>query len=109
MVLLDTFPVGVMQFSVAVNEGMHAARSQKFIQGEAFQTLTWMRAVGGIMFFVGGVIPLTWFVVSRFGSLKAAVDSLPVTRPIYEEVVREEVVHEPGAPSPLDAVPALRK
>ena len=38
--------------------------------------LTWMRAVGGVIFFFGGVIPLLYFMLTRLNSLKA-------TTPIY--------------------------
>jgi hypothetical protein len=34
--------------------------------------LTWMRAVGGVVFFIGGVIPLLYFMLTRLNSLKAA-------------------------------------
>lgn len=108
MVLLDTFPAGILQFMAVLEGGMVYARSQQFIEGSTFQTLTWMRAVGGVMFFVGGVTPLAWFALSRMGSLKAAVERLPDTRPIYDEI-EESIEHEPAAPSPLDLRPALRK
>jgi len=44
---------------------------QRFINSREFQTLTWLRIVGGSLFIVGGVIPLVWFIVSRRKSLKA--------------------------------------
>ena len=71
MVLMDTFPAGVLQFRSVVENGYWVARSQEFILGSAFQVLTWMRAVGGVLFFAG-VIPLLYFMISRLNSLKAA-------------------------------------
>ena len=32
--------------------------------------MTWLRIVGGSLFTVGGVFPLTWFVLKQFGHLK---------------------------------------
>jgi nitric oxide reductase subunit B len=72
MVTMDTFPAGVLQFKSVVENGYWAARSQEFILGGPFQVLTWMRAVGGSVFFFGGVIPLFYFMITRLNSLKAA-------------------------------------
>jgi nitric oxide reductase subunit B len=72
MVTLDTFPAGVLQFKSVVENGYWFARSQEFILGGTFQILTWMRAVGGTVFFFGGVIPLLYFMITRMNSLKAA-------------------------------------
>ena len=71
MVVMDTFPAGVLQFKSVVENGYWVARSQEFILGSTFQVLTWMRAVGGVLFFAG-VIPLLYFMISRLNSLKAA-------------------------------------
>jgi nitric oxide reductase subunit B len=72
MVTMDTFPAGVLQFKSVVENGYWVARSQEFILGGPFQILTWMRAVGGTVFFFGGVIPLLYFMITRMNSLKAA-------------------------------------
>jgi nitric oxide reductase subunit B len=88
MVVLDLFPAGVHQFLEVVNNGLWSARSAEFINGEAFQTMTWLRIIGGSIFTVGGVIPLTWIVVSAAGHLKSArqdVKSEPVTKEEPEE------------------------
>lgn len=71
MVLLDLFPAGILQFQAVLERGLWFARSQEFVLSTPFQTLTWMRAVGGAIFVVGGVVPLFWFVVSRQFLLKA--------------------------------------
>ena len=41
-----------------------------FIESNGFQTLTWLRIIGGSVFTIGGVIPLTWFIASRITKLK---------------------------------------
>jgi len=71
MIVMDTFPAGVLQFKSVVENGYWVARSQEFILGGTFQILTWMRAVGGVLFFAG-VVPLLYFMISRLNSLKAA-------------------------------------
>lgn len=70
MVLLDLFPAGIYQFKTVTEQGLWYARSSAFIESNGFQTLTWMRIVGGSIFTVGGVIPLVWFVTSRRKGLK---------------------------------------
>ncbi|MCG3172913.1 MAG: hypothetical protein GMKNLPBB_01085 [Myxococcota bacterium] len=70
MVLMHTLPLGVAQFMLVLREGYAAARSHTFVEGPLFQTLTWMRAIGGVTFFLGGVVPLVWFFLSRANSLK---------------------------------------
>lgn len=70
MVLLDLFPAGVLQLNAVLEKGLWFGRSNEFIESTPFQTLTWMRIVGGSLFVVGGVIPLAWFIVSRAASLK---------------------------------------
>ena len=70
MVLLDLFPAGIYQFETVTGKGLWFARSNSFVDGPGFQTLTWLRIVGGSIFTVGGVIPLTWFITSRRKGLK---------------------------------------
>jgi len=73
MVLLDLFPAGLLQLNTVIEKGLWFARSSEFIESSAFQTLTWMRIVGGAIFTIGGVIPLTWFILSRRKDLKGAI------------------------------------
>jgi len=70
MVLLDLFPAGILQFNAVLENGLWFARSNRFIGTSVFQTLTWLRIVGGSVFVVGGVAPLAWFIVSRHKNLK---------------------------------------
>ena len=87
MVVMDTFPAGVLQFKSVVENGYWVARSQEFILGSTFQALTWMRAVGGVLFFAG-VIPLLYFMISRLNSLKAASTEHRSEEPV---LIKEEV------------------
>ncbi|MDQ3263352.1 MAG: cbb3-type cytochrome c oxidase subunit I [Myxococcota bacterium] len=75
MVVLDLFPAGILQLSAVLENGLWYGRSQAFIQSTAFQSLTWMRSIGGAVFLLGGVVPLTWFMISRWRSLKPAVEA----------------------------------
>jgi nitric oxide reductase subunit B len=73
MVVLDLFPVGVHQLIVAMgDQGYAFARSNAYLHGEVFQTYTWLRAPGALLFFFFGVLPLTYFMVSRWFMLKPA-------------------------------------
>lgn len=75
MVVLDLFPVGIHQLNVAMEEGLAYARSNAYIEGSTFQTFTWLRGIGAALFFFGGVLPLVWFMVTRWFSLKPAQDA----------------------------------
>ena len=73
MVVMDLFPAGLHQLFAAMEQGLWYARSQEFVQSPAFQTMTWLRIVGGTLFTLGGVFPLTWFVLRQLKGLKPAV------------------------------------
>jgi nitric oxide reductase subunit B len=64
MVLLDLFPAGILQFQAVVEKGLWYGRSAEFIDSDTFQNLTWLRIIGGSIFVIGGVIPLTWAIGS---------------------------------------------
>ncbi len=80
MLLLDTLPVGLVQLGVVLEDGYASARSADFIGGSTFQTLTWMRAVGGWIFTFGGVVPIAWFMISRWKHVKGARPEVVVDR-----------------------------
>ena len=72
MVVLDLFPAGILQLQACLERGLWYARSQAFVQGTAFQTLTWLRIVGGALFVLGGVLPLTAFLLRRLDGLRGS-------------------------------------
>ncbi|MBI3094062.1 MAG: cbb3-type cytochrome c oxidase subunit I [Rhodocyclales bacterium] len=77
MVVIDLFPAGIAQLNEVLAHGLWQARSQAFIEGELFRSLTWARIVGGTVFIFGGVLPLVWFVTTRLASLKPAQAPAP--------------------------------
>ncbi|MCC6465057.1 MAG: cbb3-type cytochrome c oxidase subunit I [Planctomycetes bacterium] len=96
MVLLDTLPAGIAQLSATLEHGLWQARSHEFIESSTFQTLTWMRAVGGVMFFVGGVTPLAWFIISRLRNLKDATPAQAFEQPLLAPETGEHEALEPA-------------
>jgi nitric oxide reductase subunit B len=66
MVMLDLFPVGILQFQATLEHGLWYSRSLAFVDSQTFQRLTWLRAIGGYVFTFGGVVPLFWLIVSRW-------------------------------------------
>lgn len=72
MVVLDLFPAGIHQLMAAIDNGLWYARSQDFIQSTPFQAMTWLRIIGGAVFCIGGVFPLTWFVIKNVIYVKKA-------------------------------------
>jgi nitric oxide reductase subunit B len=95
MVVLDLFPAGLLQLWAVLEHGLWYGRSPEFIQGTTFQTLTWLRAVGGPIFVVGGLLPLAWFTLSRYRMLKPA--SAPLASPALPTPV--EPPAKAGAPT----------
>ena len=98
MVVLDLFPAGAIQFKSVLDHGLWYARSNEFITGSAFESLTWLRGIGASVFIFGGVIPLTWFIVSRSRSLKKGGD-------LFEDFERAENViinNKTGSPKTSD-------
>ncbi len=85
MVLLDLFPAGILQFEAVVDQGLWYSRSAEFIDGDTFQTLTWLRIIGGAVFTLGGVTPLV-YIVSR-----AAMNLKPHVHPVETQNVTERV------------------
>jgi len=88
MVVLDLFPAGAIQFKAVVEQGLWYGRSHHFIENGTFVSLTWLRGIGASVFFFGGVIPLTWFIVTRIRHLKS-------WKPIQDPVDLESSVSEP--------------
>ncbi len=72
MVVMDLFPVGLHQLAATMSRGLAYARSAAYVHGSVFQSLTWLRGVGVLVFVLGGVMPLVWFMVSRWFHLKPA-------------------------------------
>jgi nitric oxide reductase subunit B len=88
MVLLDLFPAGLYQLYTVMDKGLWYGRSSAFIESNAFQTLTWLRIIGGSIFVIGGVIPLTRFIVGGNKKLKQAF-------PLTDAVQRHSEISEP--------------
>lgn len=86
MCLFDLFPAGIHQLNAAMEHGYWFARSEQFIQGLPFQLMTWARIAGGSVFVLGGVLPIAWFMVSRYRALKGQ-GSHPGLRPAEQTAV----------------------
>ncbi|MDI1322042.1 MAG: cbb3-type cytochrome c oxidase subunit I [Algoriphagus sp.] len=90
MVLMDLFPAGIHQLFTVIDKGYWFARSQEFIQSAPFQTMTWLRIVGGSLFFLGGVMPLTWLVLKSAAHLKP---SRPMSTVSVNGSIKKEKVY----------------
>ena len=73
MVMLDLFPAGLWQLYTVMESGLWYARSYAFIESTTFQTLTWLRIIGGALFVVGGVVPLMSFIAGGRRQLKQSL------------------------------------
>lgn len=72
MLLLNIFPAGVYQLVQSIQHGFWYARSEATIQSSFFQMTTWARVVGDVVFVLGGVVPIAYFMVTRLFSLRSA-------------------------------------
>jgi nitric oxide reductase subunit B len=90
MVVLDLFPAGVLQFVAVLDHGFWFARSDAFLLSTQFQLLTWLRGIGTVLFILGGVLPIAWFMVSRARSLKSGAPT------VEERLTGREWVMEPA-------------
>ena len=57
-----------------------------FIESTGFQTLTWLRIVGGSIFTLGGVIPLIWFIIRGNRNLKKGKTGEINVPSVYEKM-----------------------
>ncbi len=87
MVFLDLFPVGIWQFKTVAEKGLWYARSSSFVESSGFQTLTWLRIIGGGLFTLGGVFPLLWLIMKGSTKIKRPIPGL--VKPVGEKPVAE--------------------
>lgn len=102
MGILDLFPVGLHQLNTVMQDGYAYARSEAYIQSAFFANLTMLRGIGVAIFVFGGVLPLVWFMVSRWGSLKA-VQTLEESYVVPTSVLALAPGYRPGAQAPVAA------
>ncbi|WP_326543932.1 nitric-oxide reductase large subunit [Pseudorhodoferax sp.] len=55
MIFLSLLPVGFIQFTASVGEGLWYARSEAFMQQPLLQNLRWIRTFGDVVFIAGGL------------------------------------------------------
>ncbi|MBK8574463.1 MAG: hypothetical protein IPN90_01875 [Elusimicrobia bacterium] len=72
MMALNIFPAGIYQLVQSIQHGFWYARSEAVIQSTFFQVTIWLRVVGDMVFVVGGVLPIVYFMVTRLFSLHQA-------------------------------------
>lgn len=70
MLLLDIFPVGILEMVQSYTHGYWFARSQDFWNQPIVQKLTWARAGADLTFVLGGVLPLLYFTARSMFYLK---------------------------------------
>ena len=63
-------PLGMYQRYINIKYGLWYARSMEIRHGEVFQTLAKTRSIGGHIFVWGGLMPIVYFVISRWFYMK---------------------------------------
>jgi len=72
MLLIDIFPVGIMEMVQSYTRGYWFARSADFWNQPIVIKLTWLRIIGDLIFVCGGVLPLLYFTARSMFYLKRA-------------------------------------
>ncbi len=72
MLMLDIFPVGILEMVQSYTRGYWFARSVEFWNQPIVQGLTWARVAGDLVFTAGGVLPLLYFTAISMFHLKKA-------------------------------------
>tara|TARA_B100001939_G_scaffold250728_1_gene217668 strand:+ start:3649 stop:5916 length:2268 start_codon:yes stop_codon:yes gene_type:complete len=78
MALFSLLPVGVVQFTAALEHGYWYARSPEVIHSPLVETLVWMRLPGDVLFAFGGLF-IVWFALKVMFRLKRSSEAVPVT------------------------------
>jgi nitric oxide reductase subunit B len=60
MCFATLFPLGILQLYESVSNGYFEARTLKFLTSQTNSLLEWIRLPGGVLFIVGGVLPLLY-------------------------------------------------
>jgi nitric oxide reductase subunit B len=85
MMFIDLFPAGLYQMWIVLQDGLWAARMQSVSSGPVFVALTYARIPGGALFFLGGVLPLLWFVWSRGRRMNQTVVDVEDEWAVYQK------------------------
>jgi len=72
MLILNIFPAGLLQMTASYNHGFWFARSAEFTHSNIYQSLTWLRVVGDLVFVVGGILPLVLLILKGIFYLRKA-------------------------------------
>ena len=75
MLALNIFPAGIIQMIASYEHGFWYARSYEFVHSHLFQSFTWMRVIGDLVFVVGGVLPLVLLIVRGAFALRKSTDN----------------------------------
>jgi nitric oxide reductase subunit B len=79
MIFTSLLPIGIIQFSASVSEGLWYARSEGFMQQELLQNLRWVRTFGDVVFIVGA-LAVALQVVIGLRSIRRRREEYPVAR-----------------------------
>ena len=74
MMFISLFPTGLYQLFMVIKYGFWYARSAEIVQGPVFQFFLKLRPIGGHIFFEGGLLPLVYFIFSRWYTVKNETD-----------------------------------
>ncbi len=75
MIVLNIFPVGIIQMIASYNHGFWYARSYEFVHSNSVQMFTWLRVLGDLVFVLGGVLPLVFVILRGMFHLRRAIDT----------------------------------
>lgn len=83
MILMSLLPIGLIQFSASLEQGLWYARSMEVMQTDLIHYLRWVRGLGDVVFAFGGLTLLA-AILDRAGVVKLKKSDVPVARPVLK-------------------------
>lgn len=80
MILMSLLPIGMIQLSASLEQGLWYARSSEVMQTDLIQYLRWVRGIGDVVFALGA-ISLFVAVLDRAGVIKVRQSEEPAVKP----------------------------
>lgn len=81
MILMSLLPIGMIQLSASLQEGLWYARSSEVMQTDLIQYLRWIRGIGDVVFALGALSLFT-AILERAGVIKVKQSKVPVIKPV---------------------------
>ena len=90
MIVVNLFPIGIIQLFDSFNNGYWHAREPQFFAQTSVKIFEWLRLPGDMLFIVGGILPVVYLALrmfierKRYATLPAGAETEELTQ-TYED------------------------